>query len=245
MELYSYKRETPKILPQRIRLDNGQTRTSLSELSAENLKDLGFIAVEMPELEVDKNVEKIEWDGSNYVVRNLTEEELHEVKIQKISDVDYASFWNKLIETKFYRKIRSLSKNSLPINTIYIEFANLVTDAKSDNLNVKEIQKYLNVIFLNVEFSDTEVKELEDVMKENNLHLSYNIPSQEYISSNVYDFTSNTILNTCPYASWSIVDGKWKSPIEKPNSTDIYIWDEDAYQADNATGWVFSETSAS
>ena len=245
MKLYSYKGETPKILPERIRLDNGETRTSLSELSVEDLETLGFVAAEMPELEADKNVEKIEWDGSNYVVRNLTEEELHEAKVQKISNIDYDSFWNGLIETKFYRKIRSLSKNSFQINTIYIEFANSFNDAKLGSLNANEIQKYFDIIFLNVEFSDTEVKELEDVMKANNLHLSYNIPSQEYISSNVYDFTSNTILNVCPYVSWSIVDGKWEAPIEKPNSTDVYTWDEDAYQADNTTGWVFSETPAS
>ena len=65
--------------------------------------------------------------------------------------------------------------------------------------------------------------------------LVYIIPDEEYISSKVYDFASNNILDPSPYPSWTIVDGQWKAPIEKPDLVNIYEWDEDNMQ------WIFSE----
>ena len=41
-----------------------------------------------------------------------------------------------------------------------------------------------------------------------------------------------------PYDSWTYnaTDFVWEAPLPKPDDT--AIWDEDAYQADNTTGWV-------
>ena len=50
-----------------------------------------------------------------------------------------------------------------------------------------------------------------------------------------------------PHASWTIdtTAAQWKAPLTEPTLTDDqiaagsrYTWDEDAYQADNSTGWV-------
>ena len=57
-----------------------------------------------------------------------------------------------------------------------------------------------------------------------------------------------------PYASWTLDSGTadWVSPLgAAPDLTDAevearsyYRWDEDAYQADNTTGWVLETPSA-
>ena len=53
-----------------------------------------------------------------------------------------------------------------------------------------------------------------------------------------------------PYPSWSLSTetGRWESPIERPSPTEeevslrkSYQWDEEAYQADNTTGWVLQD----
>jgi len=49
-----------------------------------------------------------------------------------------------------------------------------------------------------------------------------------------------------PHNSWTLntTTGHWEPPIERPQETDQeyldgkeYVWNEDAYQADNTTGW--------
>ena len=62
-----------------------------------------------------------------------------------------------------------------------------------------------------------------------------------------YDSTLDAFIRPKPYESWildtSIAD--WTAPINKPDLTQeqidagyYYEWDEDAYQADNTTGWI-------
>ena len=52
-----------------------------------------------------------------------------------------------------------------------------------------------------------------------------------------------------PHASWTLNNSTadWDAPITQPTLTDdqiaagsYYAWDEDAYQADNTTGWVLT-----
>ena len=65
------------------------------------------------------------------------------------------------------------------------------------------------------------------------------------------DNTTGWVLDTIPspYASWIRENNNrfaiWNPPIERPSLTQeqidagsYYAWDEDAYQADNTTGWV-------
>lgn len=35
-----------------------------------------------------------------------------------------------------------------------------------------------------------------------------------------------------------VANHTWKPPVDKPNDTDNFVWDDDLYQADNTTGWV-------
>lgn len=70
MDLYSYKGKEPEPLPKRIRLDNGVTKTSLGELTSQELLDLGFVGP-ITKPEIDPNLSKIstrEWTGSEYQI---------------------------------------------------------------------------------------------------------------------------------------------------------------------------------
>jgi hypothetical protein len=64
----------------------------------------------------------------------------------------------------------------------------------------------------------------------------------------------NAFVAPQPFASWTLDSGTadWVSPLgAAPDLTDeqvearsYYRWDEDAYQADNTTGWVLETPSA-
>jgi len=54
-----------------------------------------------------------------------------------------------------------------------------------------------------------------------------------------YDETNDVFYGPRPYASWSLNDDwDWVAPLAYPDDGEAYHWDEDAYQADNSTGWV-------
>jgi hypothetical protein len=55
-----------------------------------------------------------------------------------------------------------------------------------------------------------------------------------------YDRDRDAFIPPQPFASWTLNDDSclWECPIAYPDDGAMYIWDEDAYQADNTTGWV-------
>ena len=62
-----------------------------------------------------------------------------------------------------------------------------------------------------------------------------------------YDETNDVFYAEQPYESWSIsadTNWLWKAPLTYPlveNDETRYIWNEEAYQADNTTGWDLVE----
>jgi hypothetical protein len=56
-----------------------------------------------------------------------------------------------------------------------------------------------------------------------------------------YDVDNNNFKSPQPYASWTFnnTSWNWEAPTAMPSQTgdEVYYWDEDAYQADNTTGW--------
>ena len=60
----------------------------------------------------------------------------------------------------------------------------------------------------------------------------------------VYDSGRDAFYLPQPYASWTLNESSclWEPPIAYPEDTEKeYNWDEDAYQADNNSGWVAVE----
>jgi hypothetical protein len=226
MTLYSYKGQEPTELLDGIVLENEEIKTSLASLSCEQLNQLGFIG---PILKPDFNTstQKLEWDGTSYKI------------IELIQTVDYFTFWNRLSTTKFYKRLRLKSTESLVINTICSELTYLILEAKLSKPNKCLIQYTLNVLFLNFEFyhpaEDQDI--LEDFIRyfhECNLHLSYNIPDKNFVDTHYYDPITHTIVGQSPWPSWELVLGRWDPPFMPPNDGKFYIWDE------NTINWVES-----
>lgn len=74
--LYSLNGAYPTILPFRIRLSNGLTRTDPSTFTEEELADLGYVAVEDPPRPLSHQV--LIWTGTDWLVRDKNEQELAE-----------------------------------------------------------------------------------------------------------------------------------------------------------------------
>lgn len=55
-----------------------------------------------------------------------------------------------------------------------------------------------------------------------------------------YDSTRDEFVKPQPYASWTLdANNNWQPPLANPSTeTQGYLWNEDAYQADNTQGWV-------
>lgn len=227
--LYSYQGQEPSALPYRIRLDNGETRTSLNELSDLELNSIGFSGP-FTKPNFDPNTEKLEWDGNEYSVITLTEEE--KIKIQdsenerRKREVNFNLFWDYLINSKFYKKIRSFSVESIKANTICTEFLALLTDAKFGIPNLSKIQEYLNIILVSVSFSEEDYIEIYDIFDKSNLKYVLTIPDTKYISSGFYDFDNDVLVGPKPHDSWTLVNGTWESPVPYPADGFIYEWDE-------------------
>ena len=65
-----------------------------------------------------------------------------------------------------------------------------------------------------------------------------------------YNAELDAFITRQPFSSWTLNNSTadWDPPITKPTLTDeqraagsFYRWNEDAYQADNTTGWVLKE----
>jgi len=51
-----------------------------------------------------------------------------------------------------------------------------------------------------------------------------------------YDASANVFILIKPFASWTLNGSNdWTAPLVKPDGN--YLWNDDAYQIDNSTGW--------
>jgi hypothetical protein len=68
-----------------------------------------------------------------------------------------------------------------------------------------------------------------------------------------YNESLDAFVPAQPFASWTLNNetADWDSPVTRPTLTEdqiaagsFYLWDEDAYQADNTAGWVLQTPEA-
>lgn len=234
MLLYSYKNQEPDVLPFRILLGDGTSRTSLNELDPQELKSIGFEGpIKIPEFDSDKQT--IKWNGNEYEVINLSEKEIVEKALKKekeeleskIKLIDYDLFWSYFTKTQIYKKIRLLATESQKINVLYTELLCTFSNAKSGTETSPNIQLYLNILFFILDLNSDEVQELKDIMEKTYLNVLYSVPDKEYLETHVYDFETNKILKSTPFKSWVLIGGKWNPPIKYPNDGKVYKWNED------------------
>ena len=112
INLYSYKNEEPNILPDKIRLSNGNVRTDNITFTKDELKDAGFTGPYIkPSYDMDK--QRVYWDRENlkYIVENLpnppeeTEEQKWEYIRNKRNLLLQQSDWTQLLDSQLDSEI--------------------------------------------------------------------------------------------------------------------------------------------
>lgn len=200
MLLYSYKGQQPSPLPFRVRLDSGETRTSLEYLSVSELNSLGFIGpIEKPLF--DEKTQRIHWNGSEYEIEQIPEDEILEIlEIQRQEEyenqlklVNYFRFWDLFLKSEIYKKLRISSTQSLATNSFYTELIVLFSEAKFGQVDINKIQESINILFFIFDFTDDEVESIQEILLESRLDFLYSLPDSEYLSTHTYNSQLNCI----------------------------------------------------
>jgi len=159
----------PQEIPDRWRDAPGEpVRTDLRDLTDEELNDLGWMGpIQRPHISnpgTSYFTHTYVWDRET---RQYNAFEISEDK--RRSDVKYQVFWDQLIETNAYGRIKSTASQSLLANTIATEFIALISDAKNNHANVTKIQEVLLEIMENIPFTEDELGEIADVFSVSNM----------------------------------------------------------------------------
>lgn len=177
---YSYKSFYPEEISGSYTTVYGEVFNNLEELTDSELEELGFFPIELPEgLYKIKNQEskyppEEYWTHSYTWYRPSMEFIVDETSLeQKISKIGYAQFWNDFSETSAYDKIRNQAMVSLPVNTVATELIALFADAKSGNIKVEKIQNCLDFIFANIQFTEEELQEIQEIFIGTGMHYQY------------------------------------------------------------------------
>lgn len=113
--MYSFNNQYPVfVLPDRIRLSNGRTRTDRSTFTAEEILDAGWIEVSDPPVAAASEV--VEWDGSGWYVRQKTAEELEQYRQLQWNSI--RADRNERIAAVEWRVNRCLSQQRMGLPTI-------------------------------------------------------------------------------------------------------------------------------
>jgi hypothetical protein len=150
MDLYSYKGNYPEVLPQRIRLSNGLTRTNTATFTAEEIADTGYILAENPP--IHNELQKLVWAGTQWQVIDFTEEEIavivaaewkaiREKRDTLLKEVDwrvlkYESQKRLEVETtdsienldKYAQELRDVTKQDNPQSIVWPTLGNVTLD---------------------------------------------------------------------------------------------------------------------
>jgi hypothetical protein len=86
---------------------------------------------------------------------------------------DYLAFWDALMVSTVYASIREQSFVSLPMNTLATEFIALIGDAKAGRANEAAIQASISAILGTGTFTEAELLELNEALKQGNLNSLY------------------------------------------------------------------------
>jgi len=144
MSLYSKNGGYPSTLPNRIKFSDGTTKTDSSTFTVEDLENAGYVPVDNPP--TSSFPQKIDWDGTNWVVRDPNESETAErwewIKQEcerRLFETDYKVI--KAFElsepldpvyTQYRQELRDLYNNVNNIDPWNFSFPSIVTEEVED-----------------------------------------------------------------------------------------------------------------
>lgn len=123
---YSHNGAYPVVLPNRIILSNGKSRTDKSTFTAEEIADAGWVAVSDPPTATYPN--KLDWDGTNWVVREPNAQEIADRwrEVRSIRD-------KKLLQTDIY-VIRAYEQG-VAVDSAIVEYRAALRDLPQNTVN--------------------------------------------------------------------------------------------------------------
>jgi hypothetical protein len=127
MALYSFKGARPTQLPNRLKFEDGFTKTDKTTFTAEDIAAAGWIEVEDPPVVNYPN--KLEWDGENWVVREPNE---NETKFKWINIK--AECTRRLAETD-YKVIKSIETGQ-ELDPVMVQYRQELRDLYNNVNNV-------------------------------------------------------------------------------------------------------------
>lgn len=165
-------RNHPQQLPDYWKFEDGTIRTDLPSLSDEELHSLGWHGpIQMPPLPgTSYFTHNYEWNSEtlSYDATEIDE-------FEKERRVNYNQFWDRLLDSSAYQKIRTAATESLAVNVYCTEFIGLLGDAKMNRPNKQKIQESINDIFENVSFTAAEKAEIQGVFSETGMLVVYTL----------------------------------------------------------------------
>jgi hypothetical protein len=107
MLLYSYKGNYPEILPERIRLGNGYTRSDSSTFTNEEIEDAGYTGPYV-EPEYNQNYETLSWDSNtlSFFVNQIPDEDLWHVVRSVRDNLLQETDWSQLPDSPLSENIK-------------------------------------------------------------------------------------------------------------------------------------------
>lgn len=112
--MYSYKNQYPTILPDRIRLSNGMTRTDKTTFSADEIADAGYVLA-APYPDNTNEFQKVEWTGTDWIVVGMSDDEYESAKSEMW--VKIRTLRNSMLSMLDWRVARVQSQIRLGIPT--------------------------------------------------------------------------------------------------------------------------------
>ena len=167
-------------------------------------------------------------------------------KEDQISSFDTFAFADVVAGSSWYSKLQTLASSDTDTKVLYKILNYILFDSCNNRYEGKffehcnKLDIHLEKIFAHCTFTSEEISGLRTLLTDNNYDLMVTIPSDDWIAlDKTYDPDGDKVAMKPPTcASWTFANGKWTPPVAHPDNGNQYRWDEDAYQADNTTGWV-------
>jgi hypothetical protein len=168
---------------------NGNHPQMLPDSWREILPD-GPIRYDLPDL-TDAELNALDWKGPiqmppfagtsyfthdhqwNKETREYDATEVPEYEKQR--RVQYQKFWDILLNTNAYTKIKIAASQSLLANTLATEFIALMSDAKRGQANIIKIQEVLTEIVSGIAFTTEELEEIQIAFTQSGMFAIYTL----------------------------------------------------------------------
>lgn len=175
--LFSDNGAPPAELPQRVRLEDGSTRTDASTFTAAELEAWGFVGpVEVPEHV--PSIERLIWRAEQlaYVVEPIPAEELEAQRLASLrAAANYRGFYDSLLVSGAYQAIRAKAVTDLAVTTACTEFIAAMADAKGGRPNEAAIQACIFNVLGAADLGSGDLAEVQQLMEQMGLAPLYTL----------------------------------------------------------------------